>query len=32
MYRQITLAGLGRILRGGRSLEKGVQYDDVRDA
>jgi len=32
MYRQITLAGLRRILAGGGSLTKGLQYDDVRDA
>jgi hypothetical protein len=36
MYRQITLAGLRRILApgggGGVSLDHGLQYDDVRDA
>ncbi len=35
MYRQITLAGLRRMLTaggGGASLEKGPQYDDVKDA
>jgi hypothetical protein len=33
LYRQITLAGLRRILSGaGASLDHGVQYDDVRDA
>jgi len=35
MYRQITLAGLRRVLGGGgggTSLEHGLQYDDVRDA
>jgi hypothetical protein len=32
MYRQVTLAGLRRILAGGGSLEHGLQYDDVRDA
>ena len=32
LYRQITLAGLRTILAGGASFEKGVQYDDVRDA
>ena len=35
MYRQITLAGLRTILAGGRaggSLDRGLQYDDVRDA
>jgi len=35
LYRQITLAGLRRMLAGGGgggSLEKGVQYDDVKDA
>src|SRR2546430_10980827 len=33
MYRQITLAGLRRLLAGGGGggmLEKGPQYDDVR--
>jgi hypothetical protein len=35
MYRQVTLAGLRRILGGaasGVSLDHGLQYDDVRDA
>ena len=37
MYRQVTLAGLGRLLAGGGpnagvALAHGVQYDDVRDA
>ncbi|HEY1239000.1 MAG TPA: DUF3089 domain-containing protein [Bryobacteraceae bacterium] len=33
MYRQVTLAGLRTILGGGGgSLDKGLQYDDVRDA
>jgi hypothetical protein len=35
LYRQITLAGLRRVLAGGgggASLTSGVQYDDVRDA
>ena len=32
MYRQITLAGLRAILSGQGSLDKGLQYDDVRDA
>ncbi|MBZ5632142.1 MAG: DUF3089 domain-containing protein [Acidobacteriia bacterium] len=35
MYRQITLAGLGRLLAGaasGVAIDKGVHYDDVRDA
>ena len=35
LYRQITLAGLRRVLAGGgggTSLVSGVQYDDVRDA
>ena len=35
LYRQVTLAGLRRMLApggGGASLDKGVQYDDVRDA
>jgi len=35
LYRQITLAGLRRVLAGGGgggSLVSGVQYDDVRDA
>jgi len=35
LYRQVTLAGLQRLLAGGGgggSLERGVQYDDVRDA
>ncbi len=35
MYRQVTLAGLRRVLAanaGGSPLEQGVQYDDVRDA
>jgi hypothetical protein len=35
LYRQITLAGLRRMLSaggGGGSLEKGAQYDDVKDA
>jgi putative heme-binding domain-containing protein len=35
LYRQVTLAGLSRLLAGGGgggSLERGVQYDDVRDA
>ncbi len=36
MYRQITLAGLRRLLTGsggaGAALASGVQYDDVRDA
>ena len=35
IYRQVTLAGLQRLLAGGGgggSLERGVQYDDVRDA
>jgi hypothetical protein len=32
LYRQITLVGLRRVLAGGGSLTKGLQYDDVRDA
>jgi hypothetical protein len=35
MYRQVTLAGLRRMMApgsGGVTLEKGLQYDDVRDA
>ena len=35
MYRQITLAGLRRLLGGGgagAALSRGLQYDDVRDA
>ncbi len=33
MYRQLTLAGLRQRLSGGTvSFDKGVQYDDVRDA
>ncbi len=34
MYRQVTLAGLRRMLggNGAGSLDHGVQYDDVRDA
>ena len=35
MYRQVSLAGLRRILAGagsGISLDRGIQYDDVRDA
>ena len=35
MYRQITLAGLRRMLAGGgggEMLQKGLQYDDVKDA
>src|SRR5436309_2612389 len=36
MYRQVTLAGLRRLLTGsggaGAALASGVQYDDVRDA
>jgi hypothetical protein len=35
LYRQVTLAGLRRMLAGGGGgtmLEKGVQYDDVREA
>ena len=32
LYRQVTLSGLGRVLTGAVSLERGVQYDDVRDA
>lgn len=35
MYRQITLAGLRRVLTGGSgsaTLDHGLQYDDVRDA
>jgi len=33
MYRQITLAGLRRVLGGGGgALDRGVQYDDVKDA
>jgi hypothetical protein len=35
LYRQVTLAGLRRILGGsgaGASLDRGLQYDDVRDA
>ena len=35
MYRQVTLAGLRRMLSpggGGVALDKGLQYDDVRDA
>jgi len=35
LYRQVTLAGLRRMLAGGgggASLERGPQYDDVRDA
>jgi hypothetical protein len=32
-YRQITVAGLRRVLQGGLdAFEQGVQYDDVRDA
>jgi Protein of unknown function (DUF3089) len=34
IYRQVTLAGLQRLLAGGGgggALERGVQYDDVRD-
>ncbi|PYR60767.1 MAG: hypothetical protein DMF91_11445 [Acidobacteria bacterium] len=31
LYRQVTLAGLSRVLTGAVSLERGVQYDDVRD-
>ena len=35
MYRQLTLMGLQRMLAtggGGATLERGLQYDDVRDA
>jgi hypothetical protein len=35
LYRQVTLAGLRRLLAGGgggTALERGLQYDDVRDA
>ena len=35
MYRQVTLAGLRRLLAGasaGVALSRGLQYDDVRDA
>lgn len=35
MYRQVTLAGLRRVLGGtasGISLDRGLQYDDVKDA
>jgi hypothetical protein len=35
IYRQVTLAGLQRLLAGGGgggALERGLQYDDVRDA
>jgi hypothetical protein len=35
LYRQVTLAGLRRVLAGGGGgtvLDHGVQYDDVRDA
>ena len=32
LYRQVTLVGLRAILTGAGSLDKGVQYDDVRDA
>src|SRR5881397_3925218 len=35
LYRQVTLAGLRRVLAGGgggTTLERGVQYDDVKDA
>jgi hypothetical protein len=33
MYRQVTLAGLRKVLGGsGGSLDHGLQYDDVRDA
>jgi len=34
IYRQVTLAGLGAQMRGGQpiSLERGIQYDDVREA
>jgi hypothetical protein len=35
LYRQVTLAGLRRMMApggGGVTLDKGVQYDDVRDA
>jgi hypothetical protein len=35
MYRQVTLAGLRRMLApgsGGVTLDRGLQYDDVRDA
>jgi hypothetical protein len=32
MYRQVTLVGLRAVLTGAGSLDKGVQYDDVRDA
>jgi len=34
LYRQVTLAGLRRSMAGGgrASFERGVQYDDVRDA
>jgi hypothetical protein len=35
LYRQVTLAGLRRMLApgsGGVTLDRGVQYDDVRDA
>jgi DUF3089 family protein len=35
LYRQVTLAGLRQLMAGGRAgaaLERGLQYDDVRDA
>jgi hypothetical protein len=32
IYRQITLLGLRAILSGSGSLDRGLQYDDVRDA
>ena len=32
MYRQVTLLGLRSILAGTGSLDRGLQYDDVRDA
>src|SRR5690348_7220746 len=32
LYRQVTLVGLRAILTGQGSLDKGLQYDDVRDA
>jgi len=34
MYRQVTLAGLRRMMTspGGVTLDRGLQYDDVRDA
>jgi len=32
MYRQLTLAGLRQRLAGGLAFDKGVQFDDVRDA